>query len=312
MRYLPRAFFAFVLLALPAHLWAQHLECQPCTRGFGQVLIGSSKTTYVLLTNTGSKSLRIRSKKMEAVVFYFGHFPLPRTLAPGASVKLPLIFKPTAPGSTTGTATLISNARNPRLHIDLIGRGVDNNSAKLAITPSTLDFGNVAVGSSATQQATLTASHGAVTVGSANMTNPEYSLPGLVLPLTLASGQKLPVTIRFTPSASGMAQGRFVVRSDAGTSPDRETLRGTGVAGGSHEADLSWDPGNAVIGYNVYRGGKHGGPYAQINTALEPSTNYADTSVTGGATYFYVATAVDSNGQESGYSNEVKVVIPGP
>lgn len=312
MRYLAHAIFVFVFLALPAHLGAQHLQCQPCTRGFGQVLIGSSKTAYVLLTNTGSKSLRIRSKTKAAVVFYFGNFPLPVTLAPGASVKLPLIFTPTAPGSTTGNATLVSNALNPQLEINLIGRGIDNKSAQLAITPSILNFGNVAVGSSATQQATLTASRGPVTVGSAGMTNPEYSLPGLVLPLNLAPGQSLPVTVRFTPGASGMARGRFVVRSDAGTSPDWEPLRGTGVAGGSHRADLSWDPGNGVIGYNVYRGGAHGGPYAQINTALDSSTNYVDTSVAGGATYFYVATSVDANGQESRYSKEAKVMIPGP
>jgi fibronectin type 3 domain-containing protein len=120
----------------------------------------------------------------------------------------------------------------------------------------------------------------------------------------------MPVSIRFTPSVSGQATGNFIVVSNAANSPTSEALRGTGVAAGSHEADLSWDASSGAVGYYVYRGNSHGGPYSRMNSVLEASTNYADTSVTGGATYFYVATAVNSSGDESGYSNEAKIQIP--
>jgi fibronectin type 3 domain-containing protein len=48
-----------------------------------------------------------------------------------------------------------------------------------------------------------------------------------------------------------------------------------------------------------------------INTALDASTNYTDDTVVSGATYYYVTTAVNAEGQESAYSNEVQAVIPG-
>jgi fibronectin type 3 domain-containing protein len=67
-----------------------------------------------------------------------------------------------------------------------------------------------------------------------------------------------------------------------------------------------------VIGYNVYRGTTSGGPYTKIVSAPQAGTTYTDSAVQSGWTYFYVVTAVDSNGNESSYSNEATAVIPTP
>jgi fibronectin type 3 domain-containing protein len=67
-----------------------------------------------------------------------------------------------------------------------------------------------------------------------------------------------------------------------------------------------------VVGYNVYRGDGSGGPYSKINTSLDATTNYTDNQVVAGQTYYYVTTAADGNGVESGYSNQVQAVIPQP
>jgi len=67
-----------------------------------------------------------------------------------------------------------------------------------------------------------------------------------------------------------------------------------------------------VVGYNIYRGGVSGGPYSRINSALEATTAYTDNAVTAGLTYYYVTTAVDGSGNESGYSNQAQAVIPTP
>jgi fibronectin type 3 domain-containing protein len=66
------------------------------------------------------------------------------------------------------------------------------------------------------------------------------------------------------------------------------------------------------VGYNVYRSATSGGPYTKINSALNASTNYVDTSVKGGATYYYVSTAVAGSGVESKSSNQLRAVIPSP
>jgi fibronectin type 3 domain-containing protein len=62
----------------------------------------------------------------------------------------------------------------------------------------------------------------------------------------------------------------------------------------------------------VYRGAAQSGPFSEINTALDSSTNYTDYTVVSGDTYYYVATEVNAQGEESAYSNEVRAVIPNP
>jgi hypothetical protein len=82
---------------------------------------------------------------------------------------------------------------------------------------------------------------------------------------------------------------------------------------GQHAVDLSWNASTSanIVGYNVYRGQIVGGPYSKINTGgLVGSTLYSDTSVASGMTYYYVATVVDSSGQESAHSNQAQAAIP--
>jgi hypothetical protein len=82
----------------------------------------------------------------------------------------------------------------------------------------------------------------------------------------------------------------------------------------THSVTLNWIASSStnVTGYNVYRGTASGGAYTKVNSALVQSTTYADGSVTAGKTYYYVTTAVDGNGAESGYSNEAQSVVPSP
>jgi hypothetical protein len=69
---------------------------------------------------------------------------------------------------------------------------------------------------------------------------------------------------------------------------------------------------SAVAGYNFYRGTVSGGPYVKINSTLQTSCAFEDsyTGLTTSSTYFYVATAVDSSGDESAYSNQASVLTP--
>jgi len=195
----------------------------------------------------------------------------------------------------------------------LAGNGITTTGPGLAVTPATLNFGNVTVGSSATLQGTLTASNSAVTVSSDQSTSSEFVIQGLTLPATIQAGQSLAFTIQFTPNASGGASGKAGFVSNALNSPTIEQLSGTGVAAGSHTVSLTWNPGDGnAVGYNVYRGTVSGGPYQEINTALDASTNYTDSTVVSGTTYYYVATEVNAAGQESAYSNVTKAVIPSP
>jgi HYDIN/CFA65/VesB family protein len=311
MKFLPRMAIALVLSAWPlTYIAAQQLQCNPCGHTFGKVKVGTTVTFSIQLSNTGRKSLRISStSKQGSGEFRFGSFPVPVTLNPGQSVNLPVIFAPTAIGHVTGAFVLNSNALDPVLSLPLAGTG----APQLTLSPTSLNFGNVTVGNSATLAIKLIASAGNVTISSNQLTNSEFSILGLVPPVTIPSGTSIQVNLKFTPGQSGTASGKAGFFSNAVVSPVVELLTGTGVAQSAHHVTLTWqDAGSGIVGYNIYRGTVHGGPYQKINSALEASTNYVDYYVSSGSTYFYVTTAVSSAGAESSYSNETKAVIPSP
>jgi hypothetical protein len=314
MRSFPLVVVAWLLCWLaPASAWTQELHCKPCWHSFGKVQIGDSSSLSIQLSNTGDKTLRITSKSEQGSVFSFGKFPLPVKIRPGSSIRLRVIFRPTAKGYTHGILTLRSNAQDSPLNMRVAGSGFYPSSAELGVTPATLSFGNVTVGSSASLQATLTASNAAVTISSDGSTTSEFAILGLNLPVTIPAGQSIQVTLQFTPNASGTASAKAGFISNAADSPTVEQLTGTGVAQGSHNVYLSWDPGGGnAVGYNVYRGTVQGGSYQMVNTALDASSNYTDYTVVSGATYYYVGTGVNAQGQESAYSNLAKAVIPSP
>ncbi|HET9495100.1 MAG TPA: alpha-amylase family glycosyl hydrolase [Chloroflexia bacterium] len=71
---------------------------------------------------------------------------------------------------------------------------------------------------------------------------------------------------------------------------------------------LGWDPSSdnvAVDRYELLRGDTAGGPYTLIASVGAASTEYVDTDVLTGATYYYVVRAVDTSWNRSGNSNEV-------
>jgi hypothetical protein len=106
-------------------------------------------------------------------------------------------------------------------------------SSQLSVSPTSINFGNVTVGSSATQTATLTdTGSGSVVVSGETVTGTGFSTSGLSVPLTLAGGQSATFTVKFAPAAAGPATGTISVASNATNSPATVSLSGTGVSPG--------------------------------------------------------------------------------
>jgi fibronectin type 3 domain-containing protein len=76
------------------------------------------------------------------------------------------------------------------------------------------------------------------------------------------------------------------------------TPTGLHATGGNAQVSLSWNASTSAASYNVKRSTTNGGPY---NTAVASPTvtNYTDTTVTNGATYYYVVSAVNTAGQSA-------------
>lgn len=79
---------------------------------------------------------------------------------------------------------------------------------------------------------------------------------------------------------------------------------------GDSVVSLDWDDNGEsdLAGYNIYRSTTSGSSYAKLNGSLLADSNYVDNTVTNGTMYYYVATAVDTNDNESADSVEACAV----
>ena len=187
-----------------------------------------------------------------------------------------------------------------------------NTAGALAVSPSSLNFGNVAVGNSSSLTGTLSATNADVTVSSAAWSGSGYSVTGITFPVTVAAGTSAKYTVTFTPATAGTSSGSISFTSNASDASLTQSFTGAGTqSSGQHSVALSWNPSTSTVtGYNVYRGTQSGGPYSKLNSSLLSGTSYTDSSVQSATTYYYVATAVDSSNVESAYSNQATAAIP--
>ncbi len=87
-----------------------------------------------------------------------------------------------------------------------------------------------------------------------------------------------------------------------GYKPDAPS--GLNAIAGPGSAGLSWSAVTGAAQYMIKRATGTGGPYTAVGTST--GTNYSDSGLTNGTTYYYVVSALNTNG-ESGNSNEVEV-----
>jgi hypothetical protein len=283
------------------------LAASPSSMNFGSIQLPGSQMLNETVTNTGSSSVTISQASVSGTGFSLTSITLPQTLTSGQSLTLSLSFAPKSAGTASGALTLASTASDATVSVALSATGTS--PGQLAVSPGSISFGSVVVGASQSQTGTLSANGSSVTVSSATSTSSEFVLSGLSFPLSIPAGQSVPFTIKFAPQTSGTASASISFAASASSAT--ETVTGTGAAPIQHSADLSWSPSpSAIVGYNVYRGTKSGGPYAKVNSSLDPSTIYTDSTVQNGQTYYYVSTAVSAAGAESANSNQLQMVIP--
>jgi hypothetical protein len=287
------------------------LTATPASIAFGSIGVGGTQSQTETLKNTGGSALHILAATVTGTGFGDNGITVPTTLNAGQSLTFNVTFSPQAGGAASGSLALTADGTVPSLTIPLTGTGTA--PGQLTLSPTTASFGNVTVGVTQTQAATLTASGGAVSVSATASSNPEFGVSGLTLPLNLAAGQSASFSLRFTPQASGAASGTITLTTNATNGPFAASLSGTGVAAPQHSVTLAWTASTStVVGYNVYRGTVSGGPYTVITTSPDASTSFTDNAVQAGQTYYYVVTAVDGSGNESVDSNQAQATVSTP
>jgi P pilus assembly chaperone PapD len=283
----------------------------PTSVSFGSVTVGVTNTQTITVKNPGTANLTITQASLSGSGFADSGISLPVTVAPGASSSFTLSFDPTTASATTGALTLASNAPTSSLSVALSGTGIAQTRV-LASSSTSLSFGSLTLQTSASQAVTLTnTGNSSVTISQLTVAGAGFSYSGLTFPVTLAAGQSASFNAIFDPTTPGSMSGSVTVVSNASNSPQTIALSGTGAAPVTYSVSLSWQAStSSVVGYNIYGASQSGGPYTRVNASPVASTSYSDASVVAGSTYYFVTTAVDSSGDESGYSNQVTAVIP--
>ena len=182
------------------------LVCTPGNLRFGKIVVGQTETLLVTVTNTGQTSVTVSGTTASNSEFTTSDLTLPLVLAAGQGVDVKVSFTPTALGWTGGAIKFSGNASNATLTFEVAGTGVS--SEAVTASPSTVSFGQVAIGTSATLPVVLTnVRSGKVTLSALQTTGSEFSVSGPSLPLTLAGGQSVTLKATFTPQAAGIANG---------------------------------------------------------------------------------------------------------
>jgi len=129
--------------------------------------------------------------------------------------------------------------------------------------------------------------------------------------------KKTLVFLLFAPAFAGLAG----CAGTAGSSPSNGGGSNSGAAtvpavptglmanAGNAQVSLSWTSVTGATSYHVKRATTTGGPYTQVSAPT--TTAFADTGLSNGTTYFYVASAVNSAG-ESANSSEVSAKPTAP
>jgi hypothetical protein len=104
-------------------------------------------------------------------------------------------------------------------------------SPQLACIPTGLKFGDIVVGQTESLLVNVTNSgQTSVTISAVTVSNSEFTVSGLSLPLALAAGQTFELNVSFTPTAKGWTGGTVQLTSNASNATLVLDVGGTGVS----------------------------------------------------------------------------------
>jgi hypothetical protein len=233
---------------------------------FGTVARGTSATRDLTVQNTGAGVLNVSNVALrltsDAAYSILGNPGSPQVVQPGDSIIYTVKFAPPAtsgPGTRTGTVRITSDDPDNPI-VDLGATGI------VGVPNTVLDSGDLAFGGVPVDNRTspswadrvLRISNQAscgicdVTINSVPITGANSADFNVVnppaLPVTIAAGNHLDLTVRFNPSAAGTRNATLTVNSSDPVAPSQiVTLSGQGLL-----PAITAAPGNLIFPPTVF------------------------------------------------------------
>lgn len=213
---------------------------------FGDVEMGSQKVLQLTLTSSGTAPVTVSSSavagnnfQITSTTYPTGITNLPATLNPGQQIVLSITFSPNAVSSFTGNVALTSNASGGTANVPLSGTGDAVPAASLALSATSINFGQVQVGSTGTRSLTLTSSGNApLNIIAITVSGAQFSATPS-LPVTLQPNQQLTLTLTYAPTAEEADSGTLTIASNDPSGPATVSLGGSGTVATSPQLTVN-------------------------------------------------------------------------
>jgi hypothetical protein len=201
----------------------------PATVSFNQQPTGTTDTVNVTVTNTGTGAETINGTTAPTSPYTVTGLPAAGTVVPaGGTFAFSVTYAPTV--AATDNASITVSSTSGTLTVPITGSAVTG-QANVVFSPSTLAFGNVPVGSTASAAFTVSNTGNIpTTLSKAKAPGGDFNVPNPIPEgLVLGAGQSITVTVQFTPSTSGAQTTQYTLTPDSGQGVLNEPITATGV-----------------------------------------------------------------------------------
>jgi hypothetical protein len=208
------------------------ITINPNPLNFGDVLINSTMSQNITIENDGTADLRIFNAIISGTGFTLQRVTTPIVITAGGSLTIAVQFSPTATGSHTGTLTIRHNAIGSAAitTINLTGNGIQRLPI-ITVDPNPLNFGDVIINTSSTENITIQNSGTAdLVISQATINGTGFTLQNAETPITIAAGGSLTIAVQFSPTAITNYTGTITLTHNADGSPTTINLTENGRA----------------------------------------------------------------------------------
>lgn len=132
------------------------------------------------------------------------------------SNRVAIAWKPILLVAILASATLVGGCAGIVTASGPTGTG----SGAIQLNPTSVNFGNINVGKLTSQTVTIAnTGTSSLNVTQATVSNSQFKVSGLTLPMSMSAGQSGTFTVSVTPTTSGSLAGTLTVQGDASSSP---------------------------------------------------------------------------------------------
>jgi hypothetical protein len=188
--------------------------------------------------------LTIRALSLQSQHFSITGPSVPRTVLPSQKVDYTITFAPTADGNLSASLSIISNADTTPSTISLAGTA-EKAFAALQATPSAVNFGNLKLKTTSTQNITLKNTGDInMTVSGVTISGKGFGYSSLSPGFSLSPSQAVTFQVWFKPQEVGTSTGSVSIISANIASPINIPVSGGGVGATSNPPPSSPPPSN--------------------------------------------------------------------